>query len=106
MLDIFLRTQGSSRRDSPYITGTNFGPLLYDSTVSSRIWSQNHDLYLKPEKCLFEQDTIEFLSLVIGNGCIEIDKAKLSGAVSWLVPTKVKDVQAFLGFANFYCQFI
>jgi len=35
-----------------------------------------------------------------------MDKEKLSGVLEWLVPTKVKQVQAFLGFANFYHMFI
>jgi len=35
-----------------------------------------------------------------------MDKEKLSGVLEWSVLTKVKQVQAFLGFANFYCRFI
>ena len=35
-----------------------------------------------------------------------MDKEKLSGVLEWPVLTKVKQVQAFLGFANFYCRFI
>ena len=35
-----------------------------------------------------------------------MDKEKLLGVLEWPVPTKVKQVQAFLGFANFYCRFI
>ena len=35
-----------------------------------------------------------------------MDEEKLSRVLEWPVPTKVKQVQAFLGFANFYCRFI
>ena len=35
-----------------------------------------------------------------------MDKEKLSGVLEWPVPAKVKQVQAFLGFANFYHRFI
>ena len=35
-----------------------------------------------------------------------MDEEKLSGVLEWPVLTKVKQVQAFLGFANFYCRFI
>ena len=35
-----------------------------------------------------------------------MDEEKLSGVLEWPVPTKVKQVQAFLGFANFYRRFI
>jgi len=35
-----------------------------------------------------------------------MDKTKVQTIVNWPEPCKVKDVQSFLGFANFYCQFI
>ena len=35
-----------------------------------------------------------------------MDEEELSGVLKWPVPTKVKQVQAFLGFANFYYKFI
>jgi len=37
---------------------------------------------------------------------VQMDEEKLLGVLEWSVPTKVKQVQAFLGFANFYCRFI
>jgi len=35
-----------------------------------------------------------------------MDEEKLSGVLEWPVLTKVKQVQAFLDFANFYYRFI
>ena len=35
-----------------------------------------------------------------------MDEEKLLGVLEWPVLTKVKQVQAFLGFANFYRRFI
>ena len=35
-----------------------------------------------------------------------MDPVKLDGIVKWPAPTKVKDIRSFLGFANFYRQFI
>jgi hypothetical protein len=35
-----------------------------------------------------------------------MDPAKLSGITTWPVPKKLKDLQAFLGFCNFYHRFI
>ena len=35
-----------------------------------------------------------------------MDKKKVAGVLEWPVPKKVKDIQAFLGFANFYRRFI
>ena len=67
---------------------------------------QENDLFAKPEKCFFEQDRIEYLGMIISHGHIEMDPAKLAGVTEWPTPTKVKQVQAFLGFANFYRRFI
>jgi hypothetical protein len=35
-----------------------------------------------------------------------MDQSKVDGVKNWPTPTKVKHIQAFLGLANFYCQFI
>ena len=49
---------------------------------------------------------IEFLSFVIGRKFIQIDPRKVKSVASWPEPTRLKHLQAFLGFANFYRQFI
>jgi hypothetical protein len=67
---------------------------------------KNNDLYLKPEKCEFEKTKIEYLGLIISENHVEMDKVKVQGILDWPTPQKVKDVQAFLGFANFYRQFV
>src|ERR1700677_3160037 len=35
-----------------------------------------------------------------------MDPKKVEGVQNWSRPKKVKEVQAFLGFANFYCRFV
>jgi len=67
---------------------------------------QFNDLYTKAEKCFFEQSSIKYLSVIISENKVQMDKEKLSGVLEWPVLTKVKQVQAFLGFVNFYCRFI
>ena len=49
---------------------------------------------------------IEFLGVVIGPEGIKIEKEKVKGVLEWLTPKYVKDVQKFLGLANYYRQFI
>ena len=46
------------------------------------------------------------MSIIISENKVQINKKKLSGVLEWPVPTKVKQVQAFLGFVNFYHRFI
>jgi len=49
---------------------------------------------------------VGFLGVIIGPDRIKIEKEKVKGVLDWLVPKCVKDVQKFLGLANYYCQFI
>jgi len=72
--------------------------------VLQRLWL--HDLYLKPEKCKINKLKTEFLGLIVSEGQIEMDPVKLSRVADWPMPKKLKDIQAFMGFANFYRRFI
>jgi RNase H-like domain found in reverse transcriptase/Reverse transcriptase (RNA-dependent DNA polymerase)/Integrase zinc binding domain/Chromo (CHRromatin Organisation MOdifier) domain len=67
---------------------------------------EEHDLYLKPEKCLFEQEQVEFLGVILRGGTIQMDPAKVKGVADWPPPLNVKDVRAFLGFTGFYRYFV
>ena len=67
---------------------------------------RDNDLYAKAEKCFFEQRRIEYLGMIISKGHVEMDPEKVSAVMDWPVPKTVKQVQAFLGFANFYRRFI
>jgi len=49
---------------------------------------------------------MEYLRYILSPDRLFMDKTKVQTIVDWLEPHKVKDVQSFLGFANFYCQFI
>src|SRR5467141_215115 len=67
---------------------------------------REYDLHSKPEKCLFHTQKIEFLGLMVTPTGISMDSAKTDAISIWPTPTNLKAVQAFVGFANFYCQFI
>ena len=47
-----------------------------------------------------------FLEVVIGPEGIKMEEEKVKGVLEWSTPKRVKDVQKFLGLANYYCQFI
>ena len=65
-----------------------------------------HDLYLKPEKCLFEKEEVEFLGVVLKGGTVQMDPTKVKGVADWPPPRNLRDVRAFLGFTGFYRYFI
>ena len=44
--------------------------------------------------------------MVIGPDRIKMKEEKVKGVLDWLTPKYIKDVQKFLGLANYYHQFI
>ena len=67
---------------------------------------EENDLYVKLEKCVWKVREINFLGLVMGSGGIKMQKEKVAGVLEWPRPKTVKEVQKFLGLANYYRQFI
>jgi len=65
-----------------------------------------NDLYVKLEKYKWKVREVGFLGVVIGPEGIKMEEEKVKGVLDWLTPKGVKDVQKFLGLANYYCQFI
>jgi hypothetical protein len=63
-------------------------------------------LHLKPEKCEFHQREVKYLGFIISTSGTKMDPAKVVTIQEWPEPRNVKDVQSFLGFANFYRRFI
>jgi len=67
---------------------------------------QEHNLFLKPEKCTFEQPTIEFLGVNIDQGTVQMDDTKIVKVKNWITPHNVREVHKFLGFIGYYHYFI
>jgi len=63
-------------------------------------------LYAKAEKCEFHLDSIEYLGYVLSPLGLTMSDAKVKTIQEWPEPKKVKDIQSFLEFANFYRRFI
>ena len=49
---------------------------------------------------------MEFLGIVIRPKGVEMQKEKVEEVLNWPVPQNIKEVQKFLGLANYYQQFI
>lgn len=65
-----------------------------------------HNLHAKLEKCVFHVNTIEYLSFIVSPAGIAMDPSKTKVIANCPVPRTIKEVQSFLGFANFYHCFI
>jgi len=63
-------------------------------------------LFAKIQKCEFFQEETTFLGLIVGRNGLRMDPEKIKTVVNWPRPTCLKDVQAFIGFGNFYRRFI
>uniref|UniRef100_A0A8C6M011 ribonuclease H n=1 Tax=Nothobranchius furzeri TaxID=105023 RepID=A0A8C6M011_NOTFU len=66
---------------------------------------ENH-LYVKAEKCEFHVPSVKFLGFILESGRLKTDPDKIQSVLSWPTPTTRKQLQRFLGFANFYRRFI
>jgi len=67
---------------------------------------EENDLFVKPEKYMWKVREVGFLGVIIGEDGVKMEKENLQGVVEWPVPKNVKDVQKFLGLANYYRQFV
>ena len=65
-----------------------------------------HRLFLHSEKCEFDKLQIEYLGLVISKDQVKMNSIKMAGVCNWPIPKNCTDLQAFLGFTNFYQRFI
>ncbi|KAF8690350.1 hypothetical protein RHS03_08923, partial [Rhizoctonia solani] len=60
-----------------------------------------NQLFCKASKCTFHIMSMEYLGIIVLNKGFSLDKLKIQAVQEWPVPTKVKEVQSFPGFANF-----
>jgi RNase H-like domain found in reverse transcriptase len=67
---------------------------------------ERHNLYLKPEKCDFEQKQIDYLGIVVGQNKVHMDQGKIDQVARWIPPNNPTEVRKFLGFIGYYCYFV
>jgi len=65
-----------------------------------------HKLFLCLEKCEFHWRQIEYLGLVILENKVTMNPVKVARVYDWPAPENWTDIQAFIGFVNFYYHFI
>ena len=88
--------------------------LIYSSnpaTHRKQVWEVlwrlcANGLYLKPEKCKWHSETVKYLGYILSLSRLSMAQDKIQTILDWPELWKVKDIQAFLGFTNFYHRFI
>ena len=67
---------------------------------------QEHQLYVKGSKCQFFTDTIEYLGHIIGPDGVKPNSDLIKAIQNFPQPETLKQMQSFLGLANYYCKFV
>src|SRR5882724_11609608 len=63
-------------------------------------------LFAHADKCEFHITSGEYLGYMLSPEGLTMAPYKVQITQDWPVPQKVKDIQSFLSFVNFYCHFI
>ena len=79
---------------------------LKERTIQFLKIAEKHNLYFKKSKYDFNIEEIPILRVVVGKGQIQMEQEKIKAVKEWKTPTRVKDVESFLEFINFYRCFI
>ncbi|MBW0465415.1 hypothetical protein O181_005130 [Austropuccinia psidii MF-1] len=74
------------------------------ASVLQRLRDKN--LLSKDSKCVFHSSSVEYLGYVVPSDFLKMDSSKVQQILNWSQTKKIKALQSFLGFANFYCHFI
>ena len=72
--------------------------------VLDQFWK--HSFFANLKKCRFHQDEIRFLEYVVLLKGINMEAKRIKVVKDWLEAKSVRNIQVFLGFTNFYWQFI
>ncbi len=67
---------------------------------------QQYCLFVNLDKCDFNTDKVEFLGFVISPDGVAMEESRVTAIQNWPIPETTREVQVFLGFANFYRRFI
>jgi len=78
----------------------------YNTTMEVLRRLRKHKLMLKAEKCKFDQTSIDFLGIVVGNGHVSMDLEKTKAVREWRTPRNLKESRSFMQFCNYYRTFI
>ncbi|XP_050917693.1 uncharacterized protein LOC127133410 isoform X1 [Lathyrus oleraceus] len=88
--------------------------LVYSSSIKDHL---NHldlvlqclltnSFFVKLSKCLFCQESIDYLGHIVSSKGVHADPTKLDAMMKWPPPSNVKQLRGFLGLTGYYRRFI
>ena len=111
---VFMAAMNDILSDLPFVTVYLDDILIFSKdeiqhvshvqTVLERL--RQHKYYLKLSKCEFFKHEIRYLGHLVTPEGITPDPAKLDAVSKWEQPKTVYDVRSFLGFANYFRNYI
>ncbi|GBL64615.1 Retrovirus-related Pol polyprotein from transposon 297, partial [Araneus ventricosus] len=94
-------------------------PYLDDIAIFSQTWDEHlkhlqdvlerikrAKLTIKPPKCKFAQDEVQYLGHIVGHGKRSPAELKVKAIQNFPIPTTKTEIRAFLGLAGYYRQYI
>ena len=84
--------------------------LIYSNNISEHHWHVKEvlkhlykaSLYTKAEKYGFHSELVEYLGYILSSSSLTMSDNKVKIIQDWPEPKKVKNIQSFIGFTNFY----
>jgi len=67
---------------------------------------EEHQLAVSVTKSVFHVESVEFLEYIVGIEGVTMSERKVESVMNWRTPRSVKEVQIFIGFANFHQRFL
>ena len=79
---------------------------LKEQTIRFLKIAEKHNLCFKRSKYNFNMEEIPILGVIVSKEQVQMEQDKIKVVKEWKTPTKIKEVESFLGFVNFYQRFI
>jgi hypothetical protein len=91
--------------DDIVVLGTSFRNHLINLREALQRF-RSYGLKLKPKKCIFFQKEIEFLGRKVSGDSLAVSESDIEAVKKWPVPSSLKEVERFMGLANYHRGFI
>ena len=91
--------------DDILVMGMNFEDHLNNLAEAFERFKQ-YGLKLKPRKRILFQSEVEFLGRIVSSNQLKMASKDIATVTEWPVPTTSKEVERFLGLANYHRAFI